>query len=77
MTWETGDAAKAVIKRLAEQLAANLPHGVSGDEVLRRCVGMALSQDLTDDELQALVGAVDSLRDLPAVPSCRGAIQGP
>ncbi|RAU20417.1 hypothetical protein CU669_18360 [Paramagnetospirillum kuznetsovii] len=47
------------INRLAAQLAANIAPSASDDDVLRLCIGMALSQDMTDEELALLVSAVD------------------
>ncbi len=59
MTWETGIVTSMEINRLAAQLAAQIDPSTSDDEVLRRCIGMALSQDLSDDQLHVLVSTVD------------------
>jgi hypothetical protein len=75
MTWETGHVTPIEINRLAAQVAANLDGTTSADEVLRRCVGMALSQDLSDAELAMLVLEVDqhSSRAITPPPARRAA----
>ena len=79
MTWETGNVTRIEINRLAAQVAANLDMAATDDEVMRRCVGMALSQDLSDAELAMLVSEVDhcSGRSKPtAEPVRRAASRG-
>lgn len=59
MTWKPGTVMRTEINRLAAQVAANLHGSPTDDEILRLCVGMALSQDLSDEELRMLVSEVD------------------
>ncbi|OAN45600.1 hypothetical protein A6A04_06800 [Paramagnetospirillum marisnigri] len=79
MTWETGNVTRTEINRLAAQIAAGMEGGIPDDELMRRCVGMALSQDLSDDELAQLVREVDAhtRRHSPNNSPCRGSVQAP
>jgi hypothetical protein len=55
----------SIINRLAVQVAANLDASASPDDILRACVGMALSHDISDQDLQDLLAEVDRLRSQP------------
>jgi len=55
----------SVISRLAVQVIANLDAAASPDDIVRACVGMALSHDLGDDQLQDLLAEADRLLRRP------------
>jgi hypothetical protein len=67
MTWETGFVARVEIKRLAAQVVANISATSSTEDILRLCIGIALSKDLVDSDLLGLLTEVGARLGLSLV----------